>query len=241
MWNDTGMADGDPSEIRAGGSTAAAIGARIQQLRTQRGWSLSKLAAEAGLGKATLSEMEAGRRNPTLETLYAIAAQLQIGLSDLLRDEPGRPSPPDDDPADQSRPDHGAPDQGPAVVRGEAVSAELVETFRDDGMTTEVYRLRISPGVRQRSPGHGPGVHELLLITAGRVAAGPVGRLREAGAGEQLSWESSGEHEYRAIGTVVAEAVLVIRHPVRPSTASNTRSEGRRRAGETARQGRPEV
>ena len=48
-----------------------AVGARIRALRTERGLSLSALAAAAGIGKGSLSELETGRRNPTLDTLYA--------------------------------------------------------------------------------------------------------------------------------------------------------------------------
>ena len=73
-------------EQRTPRALALLVGARVRQLRVAQGWSQSSLAARAGLGKATLSEIEAGRRNPTLETLYAIAAQLQIGLSELLTD-----------------------------------------------------------------------------------------------------------------------------------------------------------
>jgi XRE family transcriptional regulator, regulator of sulfur utilization len=46
-----------------------AVGARIRALRTERGLSLSALAAAAGIGKGSLSELETGHRNPTLDTL----------------------------------------------------------------------------------------------------------------------------------------------------------------------------
>ncbi len=144
------------SSARASGSCASA-----------RGWSLSSLAARAGLGKATLSEIESGRRNPTLETLYAIAAQLQIGLSELL--------------TERRRSRRRAPD----VVRGRAVEASLVAAYRDDSATTEIYRLRIHPGRLQTSPGHGPGVIEHLFVTAGTVSVGPLGSPTEVACGRR--------------------------------------------------------
>ena len=67
----------------------ASAGARIRQLRTERGLSLSALAAAAGIGKGTLSELEGGRRNPTLETLYAVAGPLGVPLAALLEDHDG--------------------------------------------------------------------------------------------------------------------------------------------------------
>ena len=115
MWNDIVMV-ADPKAL------ARLVGLRIRELRTARGWSMSSLAARAGLGKATLSEIEAGQRNPTVETLYAIAAQLQIGLSELLTERGSSPA--------------AAP-----VVRGAAVEATLVAAYRDPTVTTEIYRL----------------------------------------------------------------------------------------------------
>jgi transcriptional regulator with XRE-family HTH domain len=208
MWNDTGMADsvGKP-EAQASGSAqqlSHVVGHRIRSLRIERGWSLSGLALKAELGKATLSEIEAGRRNPTLETLYALAAQLQVPLADLLV-EPGQPVPPT------------------RQVSGTAVIASLVEVFDDasatdasvteGGVTTEVYRLVIRRGRRQVSPGHGPGVVEHLIVTAGTARVGPVDAVIEIETGQHGHWDSSGQHEYSAVGELDVQAVLIIRHP----------------------------
>ncbi|HLU53085.1 MAG TPA: helix-turn-helix transcriptional regulator, partial [Acidimicrobiia bacterium] len=48
---------------------AAIVGARVRDLRKARGMSLGALAKATGVGKGTLSELESGRRNPTLATL----------------------------------------------------------------------------------------------------------------------------------------------------------------------------
>ncbi len=65
-------------------AVAAAVGRRIRELRRAAGLSLSELARRAGLGKGTLSELESGRRNPTLGTLYALTAPLGVGLAALI-------------------------------------------------------------------------------------------------------------------------------------------------------------
>lgn len=49
--------------------SAAAVGAQIRRRREQRGMSGSELARRAGLSKATLSQLEAGRSNPTTRRL----------------------------------------------------------------------------------------------------------------------------------------------------------------------------
>ncbi|WP_329416772.1 helix-turn-helix domain-containing protein [Streptomyces sp. NBC_00704] len=71
-------------ERRPASSTVIAVGAQIRRRREQRGMSSAELARRAGLSKATLSQLEAGRGDPTIETLDALAMALRIPLTDLL-------------------------------------------------------------------------------------------------------------------------------------------------------------
>ncbi len=48
------------------------IGENLAALRRARGLSAGELARRAGVGKATLSEIEAGKRNATIETLHSL-------------------------------------------------------------------------------------------------------------------------------------------------------------------------
>lgn len=187
--------------VRAWTSRAAAeTGARIRSLRAERGLSLSELARRAGIGKATLSGLEAGRRNPTAETLYAIAGQLDLPLAALL------PAPEGSDGADVA---------GTApVVHGDAVTVTLLAAFTDGGVSTELYRLLIRPGPVQTSPAHAPGVVEYLTVFAGTARVGPVRAPLVVAAGGHASWVSDGPHIYTALGGVAVEASLLIRHPL---------------------------
>ena len=45
---------------------------RIRAYRRHKGWSVSKFAAEAGLGESTIRKIEAAEWNPTLETITAL-------------------------------------------------------------------------------------------------------------------------------------------------------------------------
>lgn len=53
--------------------------ARLRELRTQRGLSLARLAASAYLGKSTLSDLETGKSQPTVETAQALDRALDAG------------------------------------------------------------------------------------------------------------------------------------------------------------------
>lgn len=61
-----------------------ALGQRLRLLRSERGVTATELARASGVGKATLSKLETGQGNPTVETLGALAAALQLPLGDLL-------------------------------------------------------------------------------------------------------------------------------------------------------------
>src|SRR5262245_35253956 len=73
-WHDTHMGAHGASSHQRGSE----VGRRLRGLREARGLTLSELARTAHVGKATLSGLENGTRDPRLETLYAIAAALDV-------------------------------------------------------------------------------------------------------------------------------------------------------------------
>ncbi|RIJ76659.1 helix-turn-helix domain-containing protein [Nakamurella silvestris] len=177
-----------------GADLAQAVGSRVRELRRGRGLSLSELARQAGLGKGTLSELESGRRNPTLETLYALSAPLGVGLAGLIAEH--------------------VDTKAGISVDGYGASTVLLDVVTAAEASTEIYRLTILPGPRHVSPSHGPGVRERLVVVTGRVRAGRNGALGEAGPGESLDWASDGEHSYESLTDGPVVAILVITHPV---------------------------
>ena len=62
----------------------AEVGPRLKRLRTQRGVTLTRLAAETGISKSTLSRLESGQRKPSLELLLPLAQAHQIRLDELV-------------------------------------------------------------------------------------------------------------------------------------------------------------
>lgn len=165
------------------------VGRRIRLLREEHGISLSELARRAGIGKATLSGLENGFRNPTLETLWAITAELGVPLASLLA--AGTTS----------------------VIRGTAVEGVLLQVFEDESVTYELYRLVIPAGSTQVSPAHHEGVTEHMTIFAGVLSAGPVNAPLLAGAGEHITWRSDVPHTYATVGDEDVQASLLIRYP----------------------------
>lgn len=60
------------------------LGMRIRYLRKQKKMSQEDLALEIDLSKNYLSDVECGRRNPSIEILNKIAKGLKVSLSDLF-------------------------------------------------------------------------------------------------------------------------------------------------------------
>ncbi len=65
------------------------VGARIQRARWMRGWTQADAAYEVGMTFRYFAEIERGRRNPTLDVLFAIARKLRVRVADLVDVEPG--------------------------------------------------------------------------------------------------------------------------------------------------------
>lgn len=170
-------------------SLRSAVARRITALRLERGLSLSALAARAGIGKGTLSELEAGTRNPTLETLYALAGPLDVPLTGLL-----------------------------GVGTGSSASDDVVDarllTVRthDDGGTTEVFWLTIAEQGTRTSPPHRPGTVEHFRVVRGVARVGPRRAEQLVAAGESLSWSGDIEHGYGS-ASGITEGVLTIETP----------------------------
>ena len=61
------------------------LGMRIRFLRQQRRWSQEDLASNANINKNYISDLENGRRNPSLEILERIAVAFNISLAELFK------------------------------------------------------------------------------------------------------------------------------------------------------------
>jgi transcriptional regulator with XRE-family HTH domain len=69
------------------------IGERLRERRHGLGLSLRELADRLGVSASLISQIERGRANPSVSTLYALVAALGVSLDDLLFDDrrPARP------------------------------------------------------------------------------------------------------------------------------------------------------
>ncbi len=63
------------------------LGARLRALRRAADQTQGQTAAAVGITRTYLSEIEAGRKNTTLDTLFGLAQHFGVQPADLLRAE----------------------------------------------------------------------------------------------------------------------------------------------------------
>jgi transcriptional regulator with XRE-family HTH domain len=160
------------------------VGTNLKRLRSEQALSLSDLARASGVAKATLSALEGGRGNPTLETLSALAAALQVPMGDLITAA-------DPAPVTVVRSDEGT------SVPGTANDLRLIARFTPGG-TVEVYEASWPKRSTRNAGGHGPGTREHVFVTRGGLKVGPVGREVGLAGGDYATFAADEPHLYEA-------------------------------------------
>ena len=68
------------------------IGEQLRARRQELGLSLRQLAERLGVSASLISQIERGRANPSVSTLYQIVGELDISLDELLFNERRSPA-----------------------------------------------------------------------------------------------------------------------------------------------------
>jgi transcriptional regulator with XRE-family HTH domain len=56
----------------------------LTRIREEKGWSQTRLAQESGVDRATINQVEGGRRSPTIATLEVLAATMGAEVADFF-------------------------------------------------------------------------------------------------------------------------------------------------------------
>lgn len=175
------------------------LAANLRRLRGRAGLTVVELARRSGVGRATLTQLEAGGGNPTLETLYALANELEVPLADLIT-------------AHREAPPHVVRvGSGPRVAGG-AVESWLLEQTREGGRSVEIYAFTLHGREARHSAAHTAGTREHLHVHTGEVRVGPENAPVELGPGDYADFAADTPHLYQRLAGTVA-ATLVITAP----------------------------
>src|SRR5271168_4770311 len=68
-------------------SQLSSFGARLRELRLQRGWTLQELADRSGLSKAFLSRLESGGRQASIAAVLTLSRIFNVSLATLFESD----------------------------------------------------------------------------------------------------------------------------------------------------------
>lgn len=193
----TAGSEATTSTAGSAGTLRRVLAGNLRALRGVRGITLSELGRRSGIAKATLSQLEAGSGNPTIETLFGLSRALEVPVSELVSEE---------QPtvvalvraADGTR------------IAGDAVRLRLLHRLTAAGTVVEVYEQRVLPGAVQHSAGH-PGLEHIHVVT-GVLRVGPPEAPHELDAGDYVCFRADSPHCYQAVDGPVM-STLVLQYP----------------------------
>ncbi|WP_426577211.1 helix-turn-helix domain-containing protein [Xenorhabdus stockiae] len=154
--------------------------------RARSGLSLTEVARRAGIAKSTLSQLEAGNGNPSLETLWALCVALNIPFARLLEPQSNKTQ---------------------VIRRGEGTKvmaeqanyqATLLATC-PPGARRDIYLLMTQPGADRLSAPHPAGSVEHIIVTKGRALVGLTEAPEELSEGDYICYPADQEHIFKAL------------------------------------------
>jgi transcriptional regulator with XRE-family HTH domain len=170
----------------------------VRAHRESRGFSLGTLSQKAGISKTSLSKIEAGQGNPSLEVLNRIADALNVPVGVLFGEE-----------------------KLPQVylIRrgvGQVVTSDsglIIRPLLVDGRShrTSIYEVHLPAQAIYRAPAHLPGTQEFILCLAGEISLGPVEQEVQLQPGDAICFAADLPHSYNSISG--AKALLVMQYP----------------------------
>lgn len=176
----------------------AAIAQSLRRERERHRISLAELARRAGIAKSTLSQLEAGAGNPSVETLWALAVALDVPFSRLVD--------PAAEPVQVIR-----AGQGHAIASEHAPFTGTLLAACPPGARRDLHVITAEPGPPREAHPHIPGTTEHLLVTAGRWRAGPVGAEVDLEPGDYVRFPGDQAHTYQGLAPG-SGAVLVMEY-----------------------------
>ncbi|KAA2256138.1 helix-turn-helix domain-containing protein [Solihabitans fulvus] len=174
------------------------IAAALRRERERVGLTLTELAKRAKIAKSTLSQLESGSANPSVETLWALGVALGVPFSRLV-----------DPPVPRVQVIRAG--EGPAIYSERAHYTATLLASSPPGARRDIYVLNLEPGPARESQPHMPGTVEHMIVSTGRVLAGPTEAPIEVGPGDYLVYPGDLPHTCRALEPG-SSAVMVMEH-----------------------------
>lgn len=164
----------------------ALIAKALVKERQKSGLSLSELSRQAGIAKSTLSQLESGNGNPSIETLWAICVALDVPFSRLIEDK--------QQPVTFIR--HG---EGIKTTAEHANYMAFLLSSAPANSQRDIYTIVAEPGRDRISQPHMQDVSEHIILMHGRAMVGPLDNPVELHPGDYIHYRGDEPHIMRAL------------------------------------------
>ena len=191
---DGGSPPNPPAAGAAPERTRPAVGRQIRRWRQDRHLTLAQVAERSGLNLGYLSQIENDKASPSLETLAALGAAIDVPITWFLIDSTSPPR--------VVRAGEGRTWAPPGGGRIDEVDGGIPRDLR-------IVRATIPVGASTGMHAHSGDEHHVML--AGRLRASQGPHAVEIGPGDYLLWDATIPHDVANIGDEPA-VLLIIGH-----------------------------
>jgi transcriptional regulator with XRE-family HTH domain/quercetin dioxygenase-like cupin family protein len=202
------------------------LGQRLREAREQKGIGLRELARRLGVSASRISQIETGKTEPSINTLFSIVSELELSVNEIVFDSrqdagpvleavavPARDGPVSAAPGDAS----GRSDS-PVVRKGSRIAISLESgvswqrlTAQPDHNVDFLY-LRYPPG-SESTPADSLMRHngaEYGYILRGRLQVTLGFDSYEIGPGDTIAFDCTQPHRFATLGDETVEAVWFV-------------------------------
>ncbi len=177
------------------------IGKNVKYERSDQKLSLDELSVASGVSKAMLSQIESGKVNPTVATMWKIAHGLGVEFNVLMKGEGKKIRRFDiNRKADITTLDADAEGVHIKVLSPVAMAEDL-----------ELYLLTFKPQAELNSQPHYPGTEEFLTVLEGKVRVSAGDSETILNEGDVLVYQCDIEHQIKNLAVTESKIYLVVR------------------------------
>jgi transcriptional regulator with XRE-family HTH domain len=192
MTRDLPLPQGELQDIQR---QLSSFGARLRQLRLQRGLTLKELAAQSGLSRAFLSRLESGDRQASISAVLTLSKIFNVSLTSLFEPPVAEPH--------------------CTIIRSSDAVEKTVNGLKYSPLSdasrmfnVQPIRVKISPARPGNEHYHHDG-EEWIYVLHGKLTLSLVGKTYDLDEGDAAHFESHVPHRLIARGGREAEVLVV--------------------------------
>lgn len=160
------------------------IGSKLKDIRNKRNLTLDEVAKLTGVSKAMLGQIERGKSNPTVSTLWKIATGLKVSFSLFI---------------DENQEDL-------KVIHQKNITPIIEDSNRmllypifpfDANKGFEIFTIELEPGCNHISTPHNDGVEEYIIVTEGEIELNINDKEYVLQKGNSIRFMANKTHTYK--------------------------------------------